>query len=171
MTLEKKREQAAALLKATSNDVISGDYRGWATKQGKIAFRWDVATVAIGLVTVGALVWVVLGARNDSTQFLISKSAVGLIGLIVAGYAARQASDHRAEERIANRLALDLAALEPFLENVAEPEKLRAEIARRVFIPASSEETERRYWFGRKSMTLSELLELLKILRTPPSDG
>lgn len=106
--LQTYRKQASDLLDATNRDVVSGDYRGWATKQATAAFRWTVTTVVLGLVAVGALVVVVLTAENDSVQFLLSKSTVGIIGLIIAGYAARQAAEHRREERTANRLALDL---------------------------------------------------------------
>jgi hypothetical protein len=109
----------------------------------------------------------VLGAQNDSTQFLVSKSTVGLIGLIVAGYAARQAAEHRAEERTAKRLGLDLAALEPFLENVEDPKELRVDIARRVFAPESSTTDEPRFAFGRRGMSLGELAEFVKVIRNP----
>lgn len=168
--LHAKRDQAAALLKATSDDVISGDYREWATKQGKTASRWNAVAIVIGLVTVAALVWVVLGASNDSVQFLVSKSSVGIIGLIVAGYAARQAAEHRAEERTANRLALDLAALDPFLENVSEPEKIRTEIAKRVFVPEPRRDDAPRFSLGRRSMTLAELIDFVNVLRKPPTE-
>lgn len=167
--LRAKREQAAALLKATSDDVISGDYREWATKQGKTASRWNTVAIMIGLLTVAALVWIVLGATNDSVQFLVSKSSVGVIGLIVAGYAARQATEHRAEERTANRLALDLAALDPFLENVSDPQIIRTEIAKRVFVPESRHDDAPRFSFRRRSMTLAELVDFVNVLRNPPS--
>ena len=162
------REQAKDLLAATSRDLVSGDYRGWATKQATAAFWWTVVTVAVGLLTVGALVWVVLGASNDSTQFLISKSSVGIIGLILAGYTARQAAEHRYEERTANRLALDLAALEPFLEHVENPGELRKQIAERVFVPEQRRTEESRFAFGRRGMSLAELSEFVKVIRNPP---
>lgn len=165
--LRRYRQQAKDLLDATSRDVISGDYRGWAAKQAKAAFWWTVTTVFIGLITVGALVAVVLTAADDSVQFLLSKSTVGIIGLILAGYTARQAAEHRHEERTANRLALDLAALEPFLEHVENPEALRSEIAKRVFVPEQPSGEESRFSFGRRSMTLTELLEFAKVLRSP----
>lgn len=165
--LNKHRQQAKELLDATSRDVISGDYRGWAKKQANSAFWWTVTTVVIGLITVAALVTVVLTAANDSVQFLLSKSTVGIIGLILAGYTARQAAEHRHEERTANRLALDLAALEPFLEHVENPEALRSEIAKRVFVPEKSSGDEPRFALGRRSMTMAELLEFAKILRSP----
>ncbi len=166
--LQGYREQARGLIEATGRDAVSGDYQVWAKKQGQVAKWWNVVAVAVGLITVGALVWVVLGARNDSTQFLVSKSSVGLIGLIVAGYAGRQAADHRAEERTAKRLGLDLAALEPFLENVDDPQSLRIEIARRVFAPEREAPEERRLALGRRGMSLTELAEFVKVIRNPP---
>lgn len=162
------REQARGLIEATGRDAVSGDYQVWAMAQGKVAKWWNVAAVAVGLITVGALVWVVLGARNDSTQFLIAKSSVGIVGLIVAGYCGRQAAEHRAEERTAKRLGLDLAALELFLENVEDPQELRVKVARRVFAPKPPAPDERRISLGRRGMSLSELTEFLKIIRNPP---
>lgn len=167
--LQGYREQARGLIEATGRDAVSGDYQVWAKAQGKVAKWWNVAAVAVGLITVGALVWVVLGARNDTTQFLIAKSSVGIIGLIVAGYCGRQAAEHRAEERTAKRLGLDLAALEPFLENVEDPQELRVEIARRVFAPEPPAPDERRISLGRRGMSLSELTEFVKIIRNPPA--
>ena len=166
--LTRYREQAKDLLDATARDLVSGDYRGWATQQASAAFGWTVVTVLVGLLTVGALVWVVLGASNDSTQFLISKSSVGIIGLILAGYTARQAAEHRHEERTANRLALDLAALEPFLEHVENPDELRKQIAERVFVPEQRHPDESRFAFGRRGMSLAELSEFVKVIRNPP---
>lgn len=166
--LQKYRGQAKDLLDSTSRDVISGDYRGWAQKQASAAFGWTVTTVILGLITVAALVVVVLTAEDDSVQFLLSKSSVGIIGLILAGYAARQAAEHRHEERTANRLALDLAALEPFLEHVENPEALRSEIAKRVFVPEQGTGDEPKLSFGRRGMSLAELAEFVKVIRTPP---
>ncbi len=162
------REQARGLIEATGRDAVSGDYQVWAKDQGKVAKWWNVAAVVVGLITVGALVWVVLGARNDTTQFLIAKSSVGIIGLIVAGYCGRQAAEHRAEERTAKRLGLDLAALEPFLENVDNPQELRVEIARRVFAPEPPASEDRRISLGRRGMSVSELTEFIKIVQNPP---
>lgn len=163
--LEKSRQQAKDLLDAVNRDVVSGDYKGWANKQAKAAYWWTVTTVIIGLITVAALVAVVLTANDDSVQFLLSKSTVGIIGLILAGYTARQAAEHRHEERTANRLALDLAALEPYLEHVDNPNELRTDIAKRVFVPQPAEADQSRFRFGRRSMTMGELIEFARILR------
>lgn len=73
------------------------------------AFRWTSATVVIGIATVAGLIYAVGSAADDSIQFTVSKASISVIGLIVAGYCARQAAEHRREERTAKRLALDLA--------------------------------------------------------------
>lgn len=164
--LEKSRQQAKDLLDAVNTDVVSGDYRGWANTQAKAAYRWTVTTVLIGIATVAALaVVVVLTAEGDSTQLFLSKISVGLFGLALAGYTGRQAAEHRHEERTANRLALDLAALEPYLEHVDNPNQLRTDIAKRVFVPQPAEPEQSRFSLGRRSMSMAELIEFARILR------
>lgn len=169
-SLEEREERARALLDSTSRHAIAGDYGKWAARQAKAAMTWTVATVAIGLITAVALYAAISSTADDSIQFTLYKTGVSVIGLIVAGYCARQAAEHRREERVAKRLHLDLAALEPFLENVAEPEELRTEIARRVFVPEHPLQPDRLPRFGfRRSLSVREITELLAIIRaTPP---
>lgn len=160
--LEAYNKQAAALVDTTSRHAIAGDYGTWASNQAKAAFRWTIATVVIGLATVGGLIYAVGSAANDSIQFTVYKTSISVIGLIVAAYCARQAAEHRKEERTAKRLALDLAALEPFLEQIDDPKELREEIARRVFVPerlASDGEGSVRVKGG--SMSITQLTELV----------
>lgn len=104
-------------------------------------------------------------ALNRSSE----PSSVGIVGLIVAGSAARPAAEHRAEERTANLLVLDLAALDPFLENVSEPEKIRTEIAKHVFMPEPRHDDAPGFSFGRRCMTLAELVDFVNVMRKPPS--
>jgi hypothetical protein len=160
--LETYKTQAAALVDTTSRHAIAGDYGTWASNQASAAFKWTLATVVIGLGTVGGLIYAVGSAANDSIQFTIYKTSISVIGLIVAAYCARQAAEHRKEERTAKRLALDLAALEPFLEQIDDPKELREEIARRVFVPerlASDGEGSVRVKGG--SMSITQLTELV----------
>lgn len=163
--LETYKDQAAVLVDTTSRHAIAGAYGTWASNQAEAALRWTLATVVIGLGTVGGLIYAVGSAANDSIQFTIYKTSISVIGLIVAAYCARQAAEHRKEERTAKRLALDLAALEPFLEQIDDPKELREEIARRVFVPerqASDGEGSVRVKGG--SMSVTQIAELLTAL-------
>lgn len=163
--LESYNKQAAALVDTTSRHAIAGDYGTWASNQATSAFWWTIATVVIGLGTVGGLIYAVGSAANDSIQFTVYKTSISVIGLIVAAYCARQAAEHRKEERTAKRLALDLAALEPFLEQIDDPRELREEIARRVFVPErQSPDGDGAVRVKGGAMSVTQITELLTAL-------
>jgi hypothetical protein len=164
--LAEREDRAKALLDSTSRHAIAGDYGKWAARQARNATVWTVATVVIGLATAALLFRAIDSTADDSIQFTLYKTGVSVIGLIVAGYCARQAAEHRREERVAKRLHLDLNALEPFLEHVEDPTALRTEIARRVFVPEQPKQQEAppRFGFGR-GLNVTELTALLAVLK------
>lgn len=167
--LETYRDQAKTLADMTSRHAVAGEYGKWAAHQATAAFRWTLLAVTIGIGTVVGLVVAISSATNDTLQFTLYKTSISIVGLIVAGYAARQASEHRREERTAKRLALDLAALGPFLEQVTDGEELRLEVAKRVFAPDQihSEDGEgaRFRLRGGSTLSMADLVELLKASR------
>lgn len=166
--LAEREERAKALLDATSRHAIAGDYGKWAARQARAAMIYTILAVVIGLATAGVLLYSLGGAADDSIQFTLYKTGISVVGLIIAGYCARQAAEHRREERVAKRLSLDLAALEPFLEHVEDPTALRTEIARRVFVPEQPKQQEAppRFGFGR-GLNMTELTALLAVLKAP----
>lgn len=167
--LEEYRDQAKNLADTTSRHAVAGEYGKWASHQATAAFRWTLLAVAIGIGTVIGLVVAISSAGDDTLQFTLYKTSISIVGLIVAGYAARQASEHRREERTAKRLALDLAALGPFLEQVTDAEELRQAVAKRVFAPdpgqADDGEGSRLRLKGGSSLSVADLVELLKASR------
>lgn len=166
--LQEYQEQAATLVDTTSRHAITGEYGTWASLQATAAFRWTIATVVIGLGTVGGLIVALTSsAPKDSIQFTLYKTSIGIVGLIVAGYTARQAAEHRKEERTAKRLALDLAALEPFLEQVEDPAKLRSEVAQRVFAPIApdTDNGDVRLRTRRGSLSVRDLRDLMTVFK------
>lgn len=164
--LADREERAKALIDSVSRHAIAGDYGKWAARQARAAVMWTAATVVIGLGTAVALYLAIDSTADDSIQFTLYKTGVSVIGLIVAGYCARQAAEHRREERVAKRLHLDLNALEPFLENVEDPAALRTEIARRVFVPEQPKQQAAppRFAFGR-GLNLTELTAFLAVFK------
>ena len=168
--LENYRIQAKALTDETARHAVAGEYGTWAAHQASAAFWWTVATVVVGLATVGGLIAALRSTEDDSIQHIVAKLSISLVGLFVAAYTAHQAAEHRREERTAKRLALDLAALQPFLEQIqdlAELEKLRVAVANRVFVPDESRDhsPEGRVRLGRgDSISIGGLLELLRTI-------
>lgn len=133
-------EQARKLIDSTSRHAVSGNYAAWADHQARAAFRWTVLATVIGVIVVGGLTWAMHSASDDSAQFVAYKISVGVLAAAVAAYAAKQAAEHRVQERRFKRLALDLAALEPFLATLDDATEIREEFAKRVFAPEQSED-------------------------------
>lgn len=167
--LERDLRTSEGLIDQTSRNAIAADYGQWANLQGKSAFKWTCAAVSFAVLTAIALVIAVAFSdlSDDSVQFMVAKGSVGLVGLIVAGYCAHQAAEHRHQERVAKRLHLDLNALEPFLRHVENPGDLRAQIANRVFAPAEPTAAPRRALLQR-GLSVEEVLHLLGAAGKPP---
>ncbi|MCR1785405.1 hypothetical protein KVF89_22890 [Nocardioides carbamazepini] len=167
--LESYRDQAKTLADMTSRHAVAGEYGEWASHQARAAFRWTILAVMIGIGTVTGLIIAITSATDDTLQFTLYKTSISIVGLIVAGYAAKQASEHRREERTAKRLALDLAALGPFLEQVNDAEDLRLAVAKRVFAPEPGQpddgEGTRFRLRGGSSLSMADIVELIKVSR------
>jgi hypothetical protein len=165
--LDDFRATSESLVDDTSRNAIAGDYGAWAVSQGNAARWWTVATVLMGTATAGVLIYLLNHDSSDSLTFTLYKTGISVVMLIVAGYCASQAAEHRREERTAKRLHLDLAALEPFLKQVKEPEELRTQIALRVFAPSdpgASDSKARSVTFGR-GLSVDQLVHLVDALK------
>lgn len=102
-------------------------------------------------------------AKDDTVQFVIYKVSIGLLAATVAGYAAKQASEHRVQERRFKRLALDVAALEPFLATLEDATTIRDEFAKRAFAPENAPGDEGASDSpGAVQFSASQMLDLLK---------
>lgn len=170
--LEKLRgheKTSSILVDNTARNAIAGEYGTWADSQAKAALAWTVVAVVVGLGTTAGLIYALSYASDDSIQFTLYKTGIGVVGLIVAGYCARQAGEHRREERVAKRLHLDLRALEPFLRQVENPTQLRTEIAKRVFAPEVEPppNTASGSWF-RRGFTVDEIAQLINLGKNVP---
>ncbi|MFE6648224.1 hypothetical protein ACFVJS_16760, partial [Nocardioides sp. NPDC057772] len=171
--LEAFKVTSESLVDDTSRNAIAGDYGAWAKTQGAAAARWTAATVVLGIATAGVLFYLLRGGSDDSLTFTLYKTGISVVMLIVAGYCASQAAEHRKEERTAKRLHLDLAALEPFLKQVNDPEDLRTQVALRVFAPsdpAVSDSKTRSITFGR-GLSVDQLVHLVEVLKSGPPGG
>lgn len=161
--LREYEEQAKAVIDSTSRHAVSGEYGTWAAHQARSAFWWTIAAVLIGVGTVVGLILAVSSAKDDTVQFVIYKVSIGLLAAAVAGYAAKQASEHRVQERRFKRLALDVAALEPFLATLEDATTIRDEFAKRVFAPENSQGDEGvSDSSGAVQLSASQILDLLK---------
>jgi hypothetical protein len=133
---ELKRKDAAAeeLVGSISIRGTADRYEKEAQSQAAIADAWRLVTVVVGLLAgVAAGSAAFLGDQNAA--HIAGKLALGLLFAGVAGYTARQSSEHRQREERAKKLHLDLAAFSPFIEPLPEDVKHeeRVFLGRRIF--------------------------------------
>lgn len=140
--LTAKSDEAAKLVEATGRHSLTTRYGQYAQQERRNAFWWSVAAVAFAL---GGFAFIAvqiarISTENLSWQLTVYKMTASFALLAVAGYAGKQASEHRDEERHAKDLQLKLNAFEPFLSRLddATQARLRAEFADRIFAPRAA---------------------------------
>lgn len=135
--LEEMRGQARNILQVMGIEATTSEYSSYAKQERKAGHLWNSIAVFVGLAGAAGYLWTVISLAQDarpSWQLVSMKAAFGTVLLLVAGYAGRQASGHRAQERRSKGLALALGVLDPLLANI-EPDdakKLRAQVVARI---------------------------------------
>ncbi len=132
------RARVEDILDIVAETALIGSYSKSAGEEKDAANMWRWIAVVAVAVTVIIGGWLVQSARGDGTDWdlFFAKLAVALPVAGVAAYAARQSSEHRHAQREAQHVALQLAALKPYLndlEKVDERDQLLGEIGRRLF--------------------------------------
>ncbi len=129
-------EQAGELVDAISIKGTATGYGNYAEQERKAAWGWALATVSVAILGFGVILWA-LHSIKDATSWreIVVKFAGSLTLGGVAAYCGNQSSQHRSQERLAKRMQLDLAALNPFIKNLdpGEQHKVRAAFAERMF--------------------------------------
>ena len=104
------------------------------TEQAKIANRWRLATIGLGLAAVAVGIYAIV-VGDQTNQDLTAKLVVSIILGGLAAYSARQSARHRRREEQARQLQLELTAFGPFIEPLApeQREEERVVMARKTF--------------------------------------
>jgi len=127
------------ILGIVGDEALIGQYSKNAGDDKKTAdvWRWmTFASIVAAIIAAGWLAWTVTSGEDINWHRIFAKAllTVSLGGL--AAYAARQSSEHRHAQRQAEQMALQLAALKPYLrdiEDTAKRDQLLAEIALKLF--------------------------------------
>lgn len=135
--------QARKTLESMGVEATTSYYHQYAAVERKAANRWSWLTVALGIFAAIALFVMLWGFQNDenpSWSLISLKSLLGVVFLAVAGYAGKEASGHRSEERQAKQRELAISALGPFLAKVPEEDTkdLRVALAGLLFTDTSA---------------------------------
>jgi len=123
--LRKFAKEAEVTLGLMSEKSLQNDFITQADREKARAWSWNLATfVTIGLLLLAIgyifIHTIIIPSAADPVAYsqILSKFLVtGVIG-IVARWTSRQANRHLAEERRLRRLALELATINPFLNNL-----------------------------------------------------
>lgn len=126
------------LFEISAETSLIGSYTRNATRERTAADRWRMVAIAAAAVAIAIGLWAALVAAQENSDWDLL-AAKALLGAVVAGlfaYAARQSAEHRNSQRDAEHVAVQLAALKPYLSDLSEPaerDKLLIVIAQRLF--------------------------------------
>ena len=132
---EEKQNKLAELYHLVTDGAISGAYHKASTDEGKLRKLWTWLTGAGFALLIGysAFVFIIMGSGIENWIELVRKILVtGALGAFVT-YAAKQASDHRTQERINRDIELKMKSIDPFIDSL--PEEVRQEIKKGLVDP------------------------------------
>ena len=136
--VQEAKGRVESILGIVGEEALVGTYSRNADKDRREAdkWRWIALTSVAAVAAVG--IWIVVSAVAPGADWLTlaAKLALALPIAGAAAYSARQSSEHRHAQREAEHIALQLAALRPYLNDLAEANQrdaLLAEIAQRLF--------------------------------------
>jgi hypothetical protein len=138
--LEKHEEQSRNVLAAVGVNATATHYGSYAKEQSNSANRWRIGAALIlalaGLWFVASSIFPNLHGEGALWEQAVSRLSITAAVAGVGLYAARESSQHRAQERRARRVELVLTALNPFIANLEEEraQNIRDEAARALFV-------------------------------------
>lgn len=167
-TLEEHKERAQRLVYVIADTGMAGGYQRVADEERRLARRWQLGTAISLIFLIGSAIVLFISTLNMDISievFLARAFVTGTFG-IFAGYSARQASRHSEIERYNRRMELEIASIEPYLENLP-PEKqieIKEDFAKKVF----GREAEPSLDYSEQ--TTGSMFELAKMLSNTISD-
>ena len=125
------------ILGIVGEESLIGDYSNNAKDEKSAAnfWRW-VAAGSLAIAIVVAIWFSFTIDENTVWQKMIAKVVIVISFGGLAGYAARQSSEHRTAQREAEQMALQLKALKPYLNDISDKNQrdtLLAQIAEKLF--------------------------------------
>lgn len=135
--LQRLEAEAEQLVKATGRHAITTEHGQYAQDQRRQAFWWSMGAVFAALAGAAWIIYAISRVKIQETswQLVIYKLGATITLLALAGYAGKQAAEHRQQERDAKHTQLVINALEPFLTGLPEvqADELRVKIATDAF--------------------------------------
>ncbi|GAE93133.1 hypothetical protein JCM21714_2176 [Gracilibacillus boraciitolerans JCM 21714] len=117
-------QKAEKILGIMSMKGLAHGYQNIANNEGRKAFFWNILSIGslIGLLWFG-YEFIIKHDGTMSWTSLISRFILTGVGLTLFTYGAKQATNHRQEERRNRKIELELASLDPYLKDLEEEKR------------------------------------------------
>lgn len=121
--IKEMNKEAEKILGLMSMKGLAQGYQKIANSEGKKAFAWNVISILslLGILWFGYK-FIILHTGTMTWTTLVSRIVLTGVGLTLFTYGAKQATNHRNEERRNRKIELELASLDPYLKDL-EPDK------------------------------------------------
>lgn len=122
-TVEEAKTEVERILGIVGEEALIGEYSKNAARDRRVANVWRWVTAGAIALAVAATTWLAFSATNTSSTWreLLAKVILAVSLSALAGYTARQSSEHRRAQRHSEEMASQLAALKPYLIGLTEP--------------------------------------------------
>ena len=141
---QKDRDSIRELLRLTANDSTAGSYVKNANSEGRAALIWRLASVFF--IICGA-VWLLYSyiASNGNISWETALLSLPLTGVLIYGatICGQQSTKHRNVEIYNRRFALEMAAIDPYLESLSDDERreIKKDLTKQFFGSNKEDET------------------------------
>lgn len=121
---EDAKNRAEKLLGIVSQDALISDYSKNAKREWWSSLVWQVVAAGSIIAAIVVAGFLAHEAGSDMAwQKLVAKLAIVAASGGLATYAAKQATEHRQAQRQSEHMSLQLSAVRPYLEDVADKEQ------------------------------------------------
>lgn len=116
------KERIEEILGIVSEEALIGAHSKLAADDKKQADQWRLLAVLMVIISAAIGAWIVASTGDPGTDWdrLAAKVLLALPFVGIAAYAAKQSAEHRHVQREAEHMALQLATLGPYLDDIEE---------------------------------------------------
>ncbi|MGE6541101.1 hypothetical protein [Bacillus luti] len=134
--IKEMNKEAEKILGLMSMKGLAQGYQKIANSEGKKALAWNVISILslLGILWFGYK-FIILHTGTMTWTTLVSRIVLTGVGLTLFTYGAKQATNHRNEERRNRKIELELASLDPYLKDLdtEEQKKVKHDLVNKYF--------------------------------------
>lgn len=118
-----------------SNDSVMAGHENKAADEASAANKWRLSSIFFALLAIAWLAFVFYLSGEVNWKASVSGLPITIIILSIAGYAGHQSSLHRHQANRQGQFALEMKAIDPYLENLGDEERknIKAQLTNKYF--------------------------------------